>query len=93
MNNKYKNIKNNQMFRYKVQKVAEYIVENRATVRDTAKVFGVSKSTIHNYVTKYLEDINPELHKKVQIVLKHHLSIRHLRGGEGTRLKHKKEVV
>lgn len=32
--------------------IANYIIENNATVRQTAKKFGVSKSTVHVVVTK-----------------------------------------
>ena len=32
--------------------IAYYIIEHKATVRQTAKQFGVSKSTIHMVVTK-----------------------------------------
>ena len=32
--------------------IATYIIENNATVRQTAKQFGISKSTVHIYVTK-----------------------------------------
>lgn len=31
---------------------AEYIIENKATVREAAKQFGSSKSTVHTVVTK-----------------------------------------
>ena len=32
--------------------IAYYIIEHKATVRQTARQFGVSKSTIHTEVTK-----------------------------------------
>ena len=33
--------------------IANYIIETRATVRQTAKKFGISKSTVHIVVTKW----------------------------------------
>ena len=41
--------------------LAYYIIEHKATVRQTAKVFNVSKSTAHKDVTARLMEINPEL--------------------------------
>ena len=34
-------------------RLAEYIVETKNTVRKTAIVFGISKSTVHTVVTKW----------------------------------------
>ena len=33
--------------------IANYIIENNATVRQTAKQYGISKSTVHTVVTKW----------------------------------------
>ncbi|MBE6879211.1 MAG: sporulation transcriptional regulator SpoIIID [Ruminococcaceae bacterium] len=68
--------------------LAEYIVENNATVRSAAKVFGISKSTVHQDVTSRLEKLNPELHKKVREVLEKNKEERHIRGGLATKLKY-----
>ena len=67
-----------------------YIVENQTTVREAAKKFGVSKSTVHYDVTKRLEDIDAELYEKVKKTLFVNLSERHIRGGVATRNKFKK---
>ena len=72
-------------------KIAHYILETRKTVRDIAKEFGVSKSTVHKDLTERLPDINPELANAVQEILDYHKSIRHLRGGEATKQKYRKE--
>ena len=58
--------------------VAKYILEKNTTVRQTAKTFGVSKSTIHKDVTERLEEINPTLAKEVKMVLEKNKSERHL---------------
>ena len=70
--------------------VAKYILEKNTTVRQTAKTFGVSKSTIHKDVTERLEEINPTLAKEVKMVLEKNKSERHIRGGMATKLKYVK---
>ncbi len=67
---------------------ANYIIKTGATVRQTAKVFLFSKSTVHKDVTERLALINYELHQKVKKVLSKNLSERHIRGGEATRKKY-----
>lgn len=68
--------------------LGEFIVKNKATVRQTANVFGISKSTVHIDVTKRLSEIAPLLAKDVNDVLQCNKSIRHIRGGEATREKY-----
>ena len=72
--------------------VAKYILEKNTTVRQTAKTFGVSKSTIHKDVTERLEEINPTLAREVKMVLEKNKSERHIRGGMATKLKYEKET-
>ena len=69
--------------------LGEYIVENKTTVRQTAKVFGIGKSTVHIDVTKRLGEIAPLLAGKVNEVLQSNKSQRHIRGGEATREKYR----
>jgi len=71
-----------------VQDVGAYILESRATVRQTAKVFNVSKSTVHKDVTERLPRVNPGLAKAVKEVLDFNKAERHIRGGEATRQKY-----
>ncbi len=68
--------------------VAEYMLENNATVRSTAKFFGISKSTVHKDVSKTLRRINPTLYQKITELLAANKSERHLRGGEATKKKY-----
>lgn len=70
-------------------RLAQYIVENGATVRAAAKKFGVSKSTVHKDLTERLEKMNPTLYIEAKAVLEHNKAERHLRGGEATRIKYK----
>ena len=68
--------------------LAQYIVENNATVRKAAKVFNVSKSTVHKDVHERLRRINPALYKESQAVLEQNKAERHIRGGMATRQKY-----
>lgn len=70
--------------------LAEYIVENRATVRATAKKFCISKSTVHKDVAERLKKINPSLYANVKEVLEQNKAERHIRGGLATKQKYKK---
>ena len=72
-------------------RIGEYIVKTKKTVRVIAKEFGVSKSTVHKDLTERLPKINPELANEVKEILDYHKSIRHLRGGEATKLKYRRE--
>lgn len=68
--------------------IANYIIENNATVRQTAKAFGISKSTVHKDVTDRLEQVNPRLAKQARKVLDVNKSERHIRGGMATKEKY-----
>ena len=68
--------------------VAEYITESNATVCQTAKVFGIYKSTVHKDVTQRLKDMNPALAREARLVLDKNKSERHIRGGIATREKY-----
>jgi putative DeoR family transcriptional regulator (stage III sporulation protein D) len=68
--------------------LGQYIAENRATVRETAAQFGVSKSTVHRDVTEKLRRDNPALYAAVAEILAQNKAERHLRGGEATRQKY-----
>lgn len=68
---------------------ARYILKYNATVRATAKVFGVGKSTVHKDMTERLCAIDKQLFDEVKAVFFINLSERHIRGGEATRRKFK----
>jgi len=68
--------------------VAGYIIECNATVRQAAKKFGVSKSTVHKDITERLEQIDPSLAAQTRIVLDINKSERHIRGGMATKEKY-----
>lgn len=70
--------------------LANYIIENNATVRKTASVFHISKSTVHKDVSERLNKINKSLAGKVNEVLLENKAERHIRGGMATREKYRK---
>jgi len=71
--------------------LAEYIIENKSTVRETARKFGISKSTVHKDVTERLLKINPQLAQRTRMVLEEKKAERHIRGGLATKNKYKKK--
>ncbi|MGE5370513.1 MAG: sporulation transcriptional regulator SpoIIID [Solirubrobacterales bacterium] len=74
--------------RKRAVKVGRYILRTSATVRQTAEIFGISKSTVHKDVSERLPRINKELAEEVKKILDKNKSERHLRGGEATRQKY-----
>ncbi len=69
--------------------LGEYILDTGATVRAAAKVFKISKSTVHKDVTERLRYDNPQLYREVNEVLQKNKSERHIRGGMATKRKYK----
>ncbi len=74
------------------ENLARYIIENNSTVRETAKIFGISKSTVHKDITEKLSKTNYALFLEVEKILQKNKSERHLRGGEATKQKYLKIV-
>ncbi|MCQ4022066.1 MULTISPECIES: sporulation transcriptional regulator SpoIIID [unclassified Ruminococcus] len=72
--------------------LGEYIIENGATVRSTAKKFGVSKSTVHKDVSQRLKGVDPGLYIEVKNILEINKAQRHIRGGLATRKKYKQTM-
>lgn len=73
--------------------VADYIVKTKATVRQTARKFGISKSTVHKDVTERLLQINPSLAGEARKVLDVNKEERHIRGGLATREKYRHKII
>lgn len=69
-------------------KLAEYIIDSKATVRSAAKKFGISKSTVHKDIAFRLLNINHALAVEVRKVLDENKAERHIRGGQATKLKY-----
>ena len=73
--------------------IAHYIVEENATVRQAAKKFGVSKSTVHKDVSERLSSINASLTNEVRKVLDTNKEERHIRGGLATKEKYLRQTI
>ena len=73
----------------RVLEVAKYIIDSKDTIRKTAKVFGVSKSTIHKDMTERLPKINPAIAEQTHSILELNKAERHIRGGKATKMKYK----
>ncbi len=74
--------------RRRVLDISSYILESRATVRQAAAVFGVSKSTVHKDMTERLPGVNKKLAIQIKDILEFNKAERHLRGVEATRKKY-----
>lgn len=70
--------------------LAVYIIETGATVRNCAKHFGISKSTVHKDLSQRLRQCNKSLYLQVRKVLEQNKAERHIRGGLATREKYLK---
>lgn len=74
--------------RKRVIELSSYIMESKATVRQAANVFKVSKSTVHKDMTERLPAINKQLATRIKEILEYNKAERHIRGGEATRKKY-----
>ncbi|MGB7604920.1 MAG: sporulation transcriptional regulator SpoIIID [Lutisporaceae bacterium] len=68
--------------------IAKYIISSKTTVRDAARIFGVSKSTVHKDVTERLPRINPSVAMQVKEIMDQNKAERHIRGGRATKIKY-----
>ncbi|PWM52294.1 MAG: stage III sporulation protein D [Bacillota bacterium] len=77
----------------RARQCAEYILKTGTTVRECAKHFNISKSTVHKDVTERLKEVDLLLWGEVQKVLRKNLAERHIRGGDATRRKYSARKV
>lgn len=68
--------------------LAVYMIENRGTVRSAAKAFGISKSTVHKDLSVRLPKLDQMLYQQVRSLMDENKSLRHLRGGQATKIKY-----
>ena len=73
--------------------LAQYILDNKATVRSAAKQYGISKSTVHKDLAERLPAMNRALYRQVKAVLEENKAERHIRGGLATRKKYRGEAT
>lgn len=72
------------------EKIAEYMIKKKCTVRQAADHFGICKTTIHNEITFKLMKININLYSQIRDLMNHNWEVRHIRGGESTRKRYEK---
>ena len=72
----------------RVLKESQVILKTGYTIREIAKLFNVSKSTVHKDLHDRLRKIDKNKYQKVNEILKYHIKIRHIRGGQSTKLKY-----
>lgn len=72
----------------RVKEEANYMLKTGKTVREIATIFQVSKSTVHKDLHERLLEIDPEMYQKIDQIMKYHIDIRHIRGGESTKRKY-----
>ena len=75
----------------RAERLAQYIIENRTTVRAAAQKFGISKSTVHKGISERLPQCNRVLYLQVKEILEVNKAQRHIRGGIATRKKYRGE--
>ena len=78
----------NEAIRRRVLYQARVMLENQLTVREVAKIIGLSKSTIHKDLTEKLKIIDEELYDEIANLLEYNKNIRHVRGGQKTKEKY-----
>ena len=69
----------------RVNKIADYIIDTENTIRNTAKIFNVSKSTVHKDMKERLYIIDLNKYNIVKKIMCNHIATRHIKGGESTR--------
>ena len=69
------------------RQIAVYMIETGGTVRSAAQKFGISKSTVHKYLSERLPQMDPALYQQVRTLLDRNKSERHIRGGMATKAK------
>lgn len=72
--------------------IANVILKNKATIREVAKIMGISKSTVHKDLTERLPKLDLSLYEKVRLLLNYNNEIKHIRGGISTKMKYIKEI-
>lgn len=79
----------------RVDNIANHIIKTKDTLRKTAKIFKVSKSTVHKDMKERLKNIDTKKYNKVKKIMLEHIETRHIRGGESTRklFLRKKQVI
>lgn len=76
----------------RVTQEAMHMIDTKDTIREIARIFNVSKSTVHKDLNDRLYNIDINLYNEVSRILREHLETRHIKGGESTRIKYLKTI-
>ncbi len=74
----------------RVKEIADYIIATKCTIREAAKKFNISKSTVHKDVKERLLEIDIDKYKDISLIFQNHLETRHIKGGQSTKNKYLK---
>lgn len=72
----------------RVKEVSDYILKTKQTIRETAKIFGISKSTVHKDIQERLKEIDLIKYNQIEEIFKEHIETRHILGGQSTKIKY-----
>ena len=72
----------------RVKQISDYIIKTKRTIREVAKVFQISKSTVHKDISERLKEIDINKYYEVEDIFKQHIETRHILGGQSTKLKY-----
>ena len=74
----------------RVEEISDYILETKDTIRETAKKYKISKSTVHKDIKERLKEIDIKKYNQIRLILNNHIETRHILGGQSTKLKYEK---
>ena len=72
----------------RIKQEADQILLTKMTIREIAKLYGISKSTVHKDLNERLLEIDPAKHEQIKEIFQEHIEVRHIRGGESTKRKY-----
>ncbi len=78
----------NKKIKNRVKEISDYILQTNQTIRQTAKKFGISKSTVHKDIQERLKEIDINRYNQIEEIFKNHIETRHILGGQSTKIKY-----
>lgn len=78
----------NKIIEQRVIEIADYIIDSKQTIRETAKRFNISKSTVHKDMTERLKKLDLNKYNIIEKIFENHIQIRHIKGGQSTKIKY-----
>ena len=78
----------NRKIKMRILKEAQDMKDTNHTIREIAAIYQISKSTVHKDLTEHIQEVDPYLAQEIRKILDEHLKLRHIHGGEWTRIKY-----